>query len=150
MERAHLMAALPTLDRDLNIASNTAVARLALWRAAPPPLSARVSVANTAAAEKINAGLQNAHPYQSASASFARRMVDTASAHTHQDATRLHSNFVATVTNTPASKWLASGLLQAALTQSSADIQTYRDGSNVNGFGQPFPDHLSRKILFIL
>ena len=108
--RASLMAALPTLNVtlnvDLNIASNTAVDKRtsrALWQAAPPPPNARVSVPNTVAV-KVNAGLQNAHLNQSASSSFATNMVVMASAHTHQDAARLHSKQVATARGTLASR----------------------------------------------
>ena len=109
-----LMVALPMHDLDLQCAMYTAVegrGRRALWLAAPPPLCARVSVPNTVAAVEVNAGLQNAHPNPSASSSSAGRMVGMASVHTHQDAARLQSKQVATVSRTPASKWLASGLL---------------------------------------
>ena len=106
MESACLVGALPTHDLDLNIAVNTAVERRtsrALWRAAPPPLIVRVSVASTAVV-KLNAGLQNARLNQSASSTSARSMVGLASAHIHQDAARLHSSLVGTVTGTPESK----------------------------------------------
>ena len=105
VEHASLMDALPVQVMDLSIASNTAERRAsrALWRAAPPLLLARVSVPNTAVAEKINAGLRNAHPYQSANATSAQNMVGLVSAHTHQDAARLQSRQVATARGTPAS-----------------------------------------------
>ena len=52
VESARLMDVSPVQATDLSIASNTAERRAsrAPWRAAPPPLLARVSAANTAAA----------------------------------------------------------------------------------------------------
>ena len=65
MDCVSLMAALPTPNLELNVAANTAEVRpcCALWRAAPPLLNARVSVAHMGA-EQINVGLQNAHHNQ--------------------------------------------------------------------------------------
>ena len=107
MKPANMMTAPITPDLDLNIVSNTAAegrTSRAQWRAAPPPLDARVSAATTAAGVQANAGLQNAHSNQSASASSATSMVGMAFAHTHQDAARLHSRQVETAGGIPASK----------------------------------------------
>ena len=75
VDRASMMAATLTPDLDLNIAANTAVEgrrSRAPWRAAPPPLNARVSAPNTAAVQ-ANATLQAAPTRWSAPSRPARR-----------------------------------------------------------------------------
>ena len=101
--------------KGFNIALSTAVERRrrALFRGAPPPPFARVSVANTAVVQ-VNVGLQNAHPNQSAGSSFASSMVGLASAHIHQDAARLPSSLVATVASILTSRNIEIYLLYIA------------------------------------
>ena len=96
--RANLMAALPTHTVvDLHIAGNTAVENRsrAPWRAAPPPLLARVSVPSTAVVKR-NAGSQAAPARWSAGSRLARRTVGLVTVHS-KNARRLQIGQVETV-----------------------------------------------------
>ena len=108
MEHANLMAAPTVQVMDHNIVSHTAERRTsrAPWRAAPPPLFARVFVSNTAAV-RPSALFQAAPAKVSARLRPAKHMAVKVTARTHQDATRLRPSLVQTARSIPINRKLA-------------------------------------------
>ena len=103
MAGARLRDALPQQRKGSSIASHTAAGRRgsrAPWRAAPPPLLAKASAANMAAA-KMNARSQAAPTISTAFSRPARRTAGAVTASTHQDAQRQQGGMAETVGSTP-------------------------------------------------
>jgi len=103
---ARLMGAPPRQHKGSSIATHTAAGRRrsrAPWRAAPPPLIAKASAANMAAA-MVNAGSQAAPAKCTAFSRPARRTAGAGTASTHQDASRQQPSTAQTARSTPRRK----------------------------------------------